>query len=157
VINEEKSRAEFIEKALSLHLVAVECPKCKRLYGVPKFLLGKARSRCCRARPKRIMPGRAQTGGLKGPVSISKKPDVDERSKTEAEAAKWAAWILARLDRAKQRESRGQEEKPRKVKDWVDNIAEDTMKQLNRNDLLSLLGKRKALPSRRPKSEIDYF
>jgi hypothetical protein len=101
-----KEKAEFIKKANRLHLVAVECPKCKTLYGVPAFLLGKARSRCCRARPKRIVPRRAQTGGLKKAVSISKKPDADERLKAEAEATKWASWLIARLDRAKQRESR---------------------------------------------------
>lgn len=155
--SEAKIRAEFVEKVAHLNLVAVECPKCRMFYGVPEFLLGHARSSCCNAPPRRIDPiTHAQTSELKESLSISKKPDEDERSKAEKEATKWAAWILERLDIASSRASDGQDEKP-KTKGWWDNMADDTMKQLNRNDLLSLMGKSKVLPSRRLKSDIDYF
>lgn len=152
------TRAEFIEKATLLHLVVVECPRCKTLYGVLEFLLGKVRSGCCNSKPRRIASNdHAQTGGLKEPLSISKESNENERSRAEKEAEKWAAWMIKRLDRADSLPLRSQGEKSKREKEWWDKMAEDTIKQLNRNDLLSLLGKRSALPSRRSKSSIDYF
>jgi hypothetical protein len=97
-----RTRAEFIEKATLLHLVVVECPRCKTLYGVPEFLLGKVRSSCCNSKPRRIASNdHAQTGGLKEPVSISKEPNENERSRAEKEAEKWAASILRQNENQK--------------------------------------------------------
>ena len=156
--NKARTRAEFIKKATLLHLVVVECPRCKTLYGVPKFLPRKMRTSCCNSQARRIVSNEhVPTGGLKAPLSISKEQNKNERSRTEKEAEKWAAWMIKRLDRADSLALHSKGEKSKREKEWWEKMAGETIKQLNRNDLLSLLGKRSALPSRRSKSSIDYF
>ena len=156
--NKARTRAEFIKKATLLHLVVVECPRCKTLYGVPKFLPRKMRTSCCNSQARRIVSNEhVPTGGLKAPLSISKEQNKNERSRTEKEAEKWAAWMIKRLDRADSLALHSKGEKSKREKEWWEKMAGETIKQLNRNDLLALLGKRSALPSRRPESGIDYF
>jgi hypothetical protein len=151
-------RVEFIKRATLLHLVVVECPRCKTLYGIPKFLPRKMRTKCCNSQARQIASNKhVQTGRLKAPLSISKEQNKNERSRMEKEAEKWAAWMIKRLDRVDSLALHSKGKKSKREKEWWEKMAGETTKQLNRNDLLALLGKRGALPSRRQKSGIDYF
>jgi hypothetical protein len=50
----------------------------------------------------------------------------------------------------------GKIEKSRAKEEW-EKLADETIRQLNKNDLRALLGKSRALPSKRQRSGIDYF